>query len=297
MFAWSELKLNIPVKSFSLFGLFLFLNLQFFGQTITGKIVSASSNEPLIYASIGVIETSYGTITNENGNFNLDIKGLPVSSLVRFSIIGFKSRIFSIEELSDKDNIIGLESVTYNLPEVIVNPIGKPKKVGTTNYTLKGGFCGLAGTDSGKGYEIGTKLELGKYPVRLRTLNMHLFKQSFDSSLFRLHIRNIIDSLPGIELLNTNILIALTKESGWVDVDLSKYNLVFEGDIVLSLEWIKVIGVNKANILRINGQKQLTTSVLFNLKMNHGSMFSRWGTEAKWLRHERRSPSFYLTVQ
>ena len=285
------------MKTLSLVVFFLFVNLQFYGQTIVGKVVSASSNEPLIYASIGVIETSFGTITNEEGNFSLDIKGLPINSQVRISMIGFKSKTFTIEELSNKDNILRLENEIYKLPEVIVNPLGKLKKVGTTNYTFKGGVCGWGGTDILKGYEIGTKLELGDRPVRLKSLNMHLFKQSFDSSLFRLHIRNIIDSLPGNELLNTNILITLTKEAGWVEVDLSKYNIVFEGDIILSLEWIKVIGVNKDNLLKMNGQKQSSAIILFNEKINHGCMYTKWGTEAQWVRLDRKSPSFYLTVQ
>lgn len=284
------------IKTITIVGL-LFLNLQFYGQAITGKVLSASKNEPLIYASIGVIETSYGTITNEEGNFKLEVHGLPINSLVRFSMIGFQSKTFTIEELSNKDNTVQLENEIYKLPEVIVNPLGKLKKVGSTNYTFKGGLCGWGGTDFSKGYEIGTLLELGDKVVRLKSLNMHLFKQSFDSSLFRLHIRNIIDSLPGSELLKANILITLTKESGWVEVDLSKYNLVFEGDIVLSLEWIKVIGVNKNNLIKMNGQKVYSANILFNKKLKHGSIYTKWGTEAKWVRHDRQSPSFYLTVQ
>jgi hypothetical protein len=285
------------MKLFALLTLFLFLSLQSFGQKIKGKISNASNGDPLIYASIGVIETTTGTITDEEGNFNLDIKGLPVNSRVRFSMIGFKSKTFTIEELSDKENLLQLENEIYKLPEVIVNPSGKLKKIGTTNYTYKGGLCGWGGAQTRKGYEIGTRLELGNRPVRIKTLNMLLFKQSFDSSLFRLHIRNIIDSLPGNELLTTNILITLTKESGWVEVDLSKYSLVFEGDIALSLEWIKVIGVNKGNLVRMNGQKVYSANILFHQKRNQGITYTRWGTEAKWVGHERVSPSFYITVQ
>jgi hypothetical protein len=285
------------MKFFTLITLFLFLSFQLFGQTIKGKIFDASNGDPLIYVSIGVIETSSGTITDEEGNFNLEIKGLPVNSWVRFSMIGYKSKTFTIEELSDKDNLLLLENEIYKLPEVIVNPSGKLRKIGTTNYTYKGGLCGWGGTQARKGYEIGTKLELGNRPVRIKSLNMLLFKQSFDSSLFRLHIRNIIDSLPGKELLTTNILITLTKESGWVDADLSKYNLAFEGDIILSLEWIKVIGVNKPNLVRMNGQKVYSANVLFHQKRNKGFTYTKWGSEAKWVCHERLSPSFYITVQ
>jgi hypothetical protein len=281
-------------KSIPLLILLLFQNLQFYGQTVTGKVLSASNDQPLIYASIGVIGTSSGTITNEEGNFILDVKGLSVNSLVRFSMIGFKSQTYKIEELSNKQNFLRLESETFKLPEVIVKPLGALKKIGTTSFTFKGGVCGWGGDQFGKGWEIGTKIELGELPVRLKSLHIHVNKQSYDSSLFRLHVRDFVDSLPQNELLNKNILISLSKESGWIEIDLSKYNLVFEGDIVLSLEWIKVFGLNIDRLITVNGQKQ--AAVTFDKKRNQGYLYSKWGTEANWLRHPD-SPSIYLSVQ
>jgi hypothetical protein len=277
--------------------LFLFLNLQFYGQTITGKVAGASNDDPLIYASIGVIETSVGTITNEEGDFNLEVKGIPVNSRVRFSMIGFKSRIFTIEELSNKDNIILLESEIYKLPEVFVIPAGKIRKVGTSGYTFRGGVCGWGGTQTGKGWEIGTKIELGELPVRLKSLHIRVNSQSYDSTLFRLHIRNIVEDIPGSELLNNNILISLIKETGWIEIDLNKYNLVYEGDIALTLEWIKIIGVDINKFITVNGDKHAAAGVTLDKKRNQGCLFTKWGTEAKWVRQDNESPGIYLTVQ
>jgi len=281
------------MKSFPFYVILLLFSLQFYGQTITGNVLDASNGEPLIYANIGVIETSVGTITDEKGNFKLDVKNLPNKSIVRFSMIGFKSHIYAIEELLNKENTIRLEIETINLPEVIVKSVVKLKKVGTTSYSKN--VIGWRGNDFSKGYEFGTKIELGDSPVKLKSLHMHVYKQTYDSSLFRLHIRNIAENLPHDELLNTDILILITKESGWIDIDLSKYNLVFEDDIALSIEWIKVMGrdINKRNT--VTGQ--LTQAVTFNVKPNKGLTFQKMGTEAKWDRHESGSPSFYLTVQ
>jgi len=124
---------------------------------------------------------------------------------------------------------------------------------------------------------------------------MHVYKQTYDSSLFRLHIRNIVENLPHDELLKTDILILITKESGWIDIDLSKYNLVFEGDIALSIEWIKVMGRDINKHITVTGQ--LTQVVTFNVKPKKGLTFNKKGTEAKWDRLESGSPSFYLTIQ
>jgi hypothetical protein len=289
--------MTINMKTLSIVGLFLFLNLQFYGQTITGKVLSASTNEPLIYASIGVIETFFGTITNEEGNFNLEIKGLPVNAQVKFSMVGFKSKTYTIEDLSNKDNILRLESEIYKLPEVIVNPAGKLRKVGTTSYTIRGGVCGWGGSQTGKGWEVGTKIELGDLPVRLISLHIRVNNHSYDSTLFRLHIRNIVENMPLNEFLNKNILISLTRETGWIEIDLSKYNLIFDGDIAISLEWIKIVGMDINKFITVNGEKQLTAGVTFDKKRNQGCVYTKWGTEAKWVRHDNGSPSIYLTVQ
>jgi hypothetical protein len=274
----------------------IFLGNQLPGQVITGRIIDAVSGEPLIYAAIGVIETTRGTISDEQGKFSLAVNDIAANAVVRFSMIGYNPQSFTIEELINRENTIHLESKTFQLAELIVKPSGKQLKVGTESST-PGNLCGWGGTDTGKGYEIGTKLELGEKPVRLKSLHMLLHKQSFDKTLFRLHIRNLVDGMPGNEMLNTDVLISVDRESGWVEIDLSKYNLMFKGDIVLSLEWIKVLGLNDEKLMKMKGQSQYTANVLFKTNQKQGCMYTRWGTEATWSRFENKSPVFYLVVQ
>lgn len=284
------------MKTISLFILSFLISAQINCQTITGKVVDASNGEPLIYASIGIVNVNKGTITDEQGKFHLDVKKIPVNAIMRVSMIGYNPRTFAISDLIDKENEIRLESKTTELKEIIVKPLGKPVIIGSTQIS-KGILCGWEGTDPGKGYEIGTELKLGEKPVRIKSLHLHLHKQSFDSTLFRLHIRSLIDNMPGQELLSSEILIKVEKESGWIDIDLSRYNLVFEGDIVLSLEWIKAMGLNNNRLMKMNGQKQYTANVLFSEKKKEGCIYTRWGSEAIWSRSEDKSPCFYITVQ
>ena len=267
------------------------------GQTISGEVINNLDNEPLIYVSIGVIGTSKGTISNEKGEFELNVNGICEDSLVRFSMIGFESKTFTIKELLNKKNHIQLDNKPIQLTEIIIKPSGKLEKVGTVNFTKLGGVCGWGGTNFGKGHEIGSKIELGKNMVQLKSMYIRLFKQSFDSTLLRLHIRDIAEVLPLDELLSQEIIISVSEEKGWVEIDLSKYNLIYKGDIALTLEWIKVYGINENRLMKMNGSKNYTANVLFNLNKNNGTFFIRKGSEAKWLRVENQSPSFYLTVQ
>jgi len=265
-------------------------------QVISGKVMDASNAKPLEYASLGVIDTHLGIVTNEKGEFSIDVKGQSSKALVRVSMIGYKAQTFTIEDLANKENILKLETEPIQLGEVTVKPFsGKLKKAGTTGYTTHGGLCGWGGTQKGQGNEIGTKIELGTSPVLIRSLHVCLFRQSFESSLFRLHIRNIVNNLPSQELLTENILLPLTKSSGWIDIDLKKYNLVFNGDIALTLEWVNVTESTKSKLIKVNNKEAYC--VLFNQKQKQGGIYTRWGSESKWIWNDGSSPSFYLTVQ
>jgi len=284
------------MKLISTFILFFFLSLQLQAQQISGKTVDSSTGKPLEYVNLGVINTPLGITTNERGEFSLDAKGQSPKAIVRVSMIGYKPQTFSIEELTNRENVLKLVNEPIKLGEVTVKPfLGKLKKVGTTSSTFHGALCGWGGTQKGKGNEIGTKIELGALPVVLRGLHVCLHKQSFESSLFRLHIRSIADNLPYEELLTENIMIPIIKSSGWIDIDLSKYNLVFEGDIALTLEWVDVNTTSKTKFIKVHGQKEYC--VLFKEKEKQGCTYTRWGSEAKWTNRCDGSPSFYLTVQ
>jgi len=273
-----------------------FLTVQLQAQLISGKVIDSSSGKSIEYVNLGVIDTPIGITTNEKGEFSLDIKGQSPKTKVRISMIGYKPQIFQIEELTNKENTIKLVTEPIQLGDVTVKPFsGKLKKVGTTSSTWHGEFCGIGGAQKGKGYEIGTKIELGSKPVLIKSLHICMHNQSFEYSLFRLHIRNIVNNLPFEEQLTENIMIPITKRSGWVDIDLTKYNLVFKDDIALTIEWVKVNTTNKTKFINVQGRDEYC--ILFNMKQKQGNTYTRWGSESKWSWKAGSSPSFYLTVQ
>ena len=269
------------------------------GQIITGKIIDISTGEPLMYVNVGVIGQPRGTITNEAGIFELEINGLPDDATIRFSMIGYIAQTYSIRQLSNNNGgTIEFESASIPLSEVVIKP-GILRKIGATKRAQWQYCCGWGGDKRGKGHEIGMKIELGELPVLVKSLHIHIEKQSFDTCLLRLHVRDILNELPGNELLTQNIYIPITKKSGWVEIDLSKYQLVFQGNIILSLEWVSVKGDNRNKYFsaRSDGNKTPTApGFLFSLSKNQGNAYTRLGSEARWL-HSERTPCFYLTVK
>jgi hypothetical protein len=291
------IKENMSLKSiFVLISVFYISTLV--GQTVTGKVIDITTGETLAYVNIGVVDQPRGTITDETGTFALETNGLSAETIVRFSMIGYRAQTFTVRELSDNNKIsIKLESIPVSLSEVVIKP-KKTRKAGMTKCAM-GPICGWGGEQLGKGWEIGLKIELGELPALLKSLHVRVHKNSFDTCLFRLHVRNVVNELPGNELLTQNIIIPVTKKSGWAEIDLSKHQLVFQGNIFLSLEWVAVKGVNKNRLISVKSDgKKLPPSavVLFNMSKTQGGAYSKWGSEAQWVQINDSAPSFYLTV-
>jgi TonB-linked SusC/RagA family outer membrane protein len=91
-------------------------------RTITGKVISAEDELPIIGASVMVKGTTVGTITDVNGNFTVN---MPANSrILWFSYVGMKTM-----ELEARNNmIVRLETDTKFLDEIIVTGYGIQRK-------------------------------------------------------------------------------------------------------------------------------------------------------------------------
>jgi hypothetical protein len=268
--------------------LFTLLITHLHGQVITGIVIDSSNSEPLEYVSIGVIGTSISAMTDKDGNFKIDVTGQSLNAIIRISMISYKPQTFTIEELRNKENTIKLIQAPIQLGEVAVSPSGEIKDVGsiTANTKMSTGWFGSF--KYGNGYEVGLKIQLGAVPVKLLRLHFNI-NQTFDTTVFRLHVRNIVHRKPADDLLSSNIFSTVTKSSGMVDIDLSNYNIVLKGDIALLFECVRVAGIHKST-------KPIKTRVAF-LTNKQGTTYFRRGYENKWLKINGSSPCIYLTVQ
>ena len=88
--------------------------------SLCGRLIDASTQEPLIYANIHVQGTTIGTNSDEQGNFSLDVSP-GAQQLVEISYLGYKALVLSIHELRQKPcRTWTLESDAQMMPEIIV---------------------------------------------------------------------------------------------------------------------------------------------------------------------------------
>lgn len=87
---------------------------------LEGKILDKDSKQSLSFANISIKEKSIGTISNEQGDFNLSISKGFISDTLVFSYIGYKNTYIPIQQLSLNHNLIYLTPDNYKIKEVVV---------------------------------------------------------------------------------------------------------------------------------------------------------------------------------
>ena len=127
-------------KSILLFVLFALLNIPLMlfaqgGYKVTGHVVSAEDNEPMIGVSILQKGTTNGVITDINGNYTLEIKGT-ASTTLSFSYIGMQSQQHEVNARTGTLNV-RLVSDAALIDEVVVVGYGKKKKSNVAGATAK----------------------------------------------------------------------------------------------------------------------------------------------------------------
>ena len=112
------------MSKYVLFLLVLILNyVSGFGQTeLIGQVIDALTEEPIPYVNIGLVDENIGTVSDEQGYFQLEIDPLQYSqSNLRFSMIGFESKTYVLQEYLQKELlIIPLTEESTELEEVVV---------------------------------------------------------------------------------------------------------------------------------------------------------------------------------
>jgi hypothetical protein len=91
-------------------------------QVITGTILDKKDKSPVISSSVYFDGTSVGALTDDKGNFRLDISRHPTMPL-SISAIGYFS-VTLTDYKKDKPNVIYLEPKTFELNEIVVREKG-----------------------------------------------------------------------------------------------------------------------------------------------------------------------------
>ena len=113
-------------------------------KTVTGKVVSASDNEPLIGATVQAIGSAQGTSTDLDGQFTVTVND-NVTQL-RVSCVGYKDQVVAVSSYVT----VALEDANIMIDEVVVTAMGikrEAKALGVSATPIKGDVIAQARTN------------------------------------------------------------------------------------------------------------------------------------------------------
>lgn len=105
--------------------IFSFVSLGAWSQnvTISGNVISATDNEPIIGANVVVEGTTVGTVTDFDGNFSLDI---PQNATINVSYIGFLTQTIKVGNTRTFNIVLSEDAI--GMEEVVVIGYGSQRK-------------------------------------------------------------------------------------------------------------------------------------------------------------------------
>jgi len=274
---------------FFCFLLLIFVGHGAYAQIISGRVLDKQTNAPLPYVHIGVMNRNVGTISRENGQFELDVSNVPTSEKITFSMVGYSTVHLTISSITSSEVIVSLtpsvtvlkEIVVYDKPIVDLIKLGRPIATKTT--------MGHSGSrEWGTGGEWGLKIPVGENRFKLHTIAFHMRFNTIDSILFRINIFSMSGDLPGESLLNRDIYVTSYKNDKWITKDLDDKNIVLEADFVVTME-----------VIRIWYSKHGDNELFFTYGKNDNELvtFSRQSSQDKWRIGEMPPLAMYVTVR
>jgi hypothetical protein len=210
-------------------------------KLIEGYVLTAETNEPLPFVNIGILGSRYGTLSNDDGSFSLEIPSDMTSKSIIFSYIGYEPlsipltkfqgrsdvTVYLNENPNRLDPVIIQSKGLRNLSRKIGNSYSKSSTVITDSLYAGSEFALLIDVvDEETPYEV-TRIQ---FLVVNNTLGSLKARPRF----YKVNPKN---GQPGKEFTQFNKIVESRITNGWVKVAFEK-SVIIEEDFYISLEWI-----------------------------------------------------------
>ncbi|NJC26994.1 carboxypeptidase-like regulatory domain-containing protein [Neolewinella antarctica] len=217
-----------------------------FAQRIAGKITD-ENDETIAYATVYAPAAATGVLTDEEGNFTIDLKQIPDSSKLQFSCIGYETRVLTAGDVRDG-------GVSRTIQLTATNYVLSTAEVAAARIEYKRKRLGMPGIMNGtylyrpsaerRVYEIGTILTPDK-SARLEEVIIRVRSMKADSVLLDINIYDVNLGLVGAPLLRERIFLRLGSEDVRKDinVDLSAQRIQVDRAFLVTFRVLDVVGL------------------------------------------------------
>ncbi|MDO5972055.1 carboxypeptidase-like regulatory domain-containing protein [Flavivirga aquimarina] len=203
---------------------------------INGLIIDFETKEPIEFVNIGILNKNKGTVSNQNGEFNLEVSKEYIKDSLTISHINYYPSKIPI--VNAKNKTVFLKPKMNELSEVIVsNKKKKNRKIGVKSYNPLLWLGGIS--EDNDIIENAQRINIPEKIVRIKYVNIYL-RRGFesDSSFVRINFYKNVDNMPGERIVFENILQKKQIKPGWLQIDLTKKEIYVEEDFFVGVEFI-----------------------------------------------------------
>ncbi|WP_019037964.1 carboxypeptidase-like regulatory domain-containing protein [Psychroflexus tropicus] len=216
-----------------------------FGQTkVSGVIIDKEFENKISYVNIGIKSKGVGTVSDENGAFELIIPKGFENSMLTFSHLGYEIYSINISKINESLTITLVPKKNV-LEEVVI----KPKK--TFQMGHRHSEKSRRGIFSSKGIsnQVGTIIKNRKSLV-LKDFNFYIYDCNYQFLKFRLNIYDVKSKKPNDIINKDEVIFKInSSDKGVFSVDLREKDIIIKDDFICTLELLEVDGLinNKSN--------------------------------------------------
>lgn len=241
---WISLHQTFNMKKLNAL-VFLFIAVGFNAQVISGTIISKDENQPIPYVKIGIEKKSNGTISDEKGNFSIDLSSLDPQQKVKIEVPGYELYAETVQDFKKHDQQkIFLKEKIKNIKEIAIKPKQLVDKNWGVNTKTKSVLYSV-NPAMGKSNFLGeTALEFNaKKRSKIRNINLNIARYtSTEPVLMRYSIYSEKNGFPDKNILEEEITVELTEDmikDGTYTLDVNDKNIWVQGKFFVGIQFLK----------------------------------------------------------
>lgn len=217
---------------------------------IKGVVLDEVTGQPIGYANVVQVQSKISTQTNGEGQFVLQLPVQYKAGSIKISSLSYAPKVVSVTEILQKGRNqepvkIYLKPSYKSLRAVEVSAKSKKWKARKVGFNIDKGtrfhhqFNPLDTLVEKSGQEVGNRFQLKKYPAILQSISFGLAGSGNVKAIIGLRLYSLKNNLPDKDLLPERIILRIPPHhTGWITVDMGKYNINLKEDFAVAVEWL-----------------------------------------------------------
>jgi len=209
-------------------------------KTFKGQVSDSKTNAKIPFVSIGIIDADIGTVSDEEGNYSLEIPKKCAKDTLTISCIGYETQHIPILTIGNKEKI-QLNPTSKVLNEVLVESTSFSKKIDLGIQKTSGHQFGFV-NGKGAGAEAARLMKLKKdTKIFLNEVAVFVDSDSPIEFLVNIYEQDNITGLPGNIIMTKTLHVTSKSMKGWFVANLNNQQIIIDHSFFVSFQWVNDI--------------------------------------------------------